>query len=111
MVQQITVTWSDIRIGQVLVNLQRFRLHPFPVFPVESLLRDLADIDLWIEVGGKSLMMVTCITIDNIQILDLVEVMLRRIGSIDTGHTRVKATTKDCRQTSLLEFLPISPLP
>ena len=93
------------------MNLKRFRLHPFSIFPIESFLGNLTDINLWIEVRGKCLMMVTCVTVDNIQVLYLVKVMLGSISRIDTGYTRIKATSENCRQACLLETLTISPLP
>ena len=57
-VEQIALTRSDVRIGERLMELQRFGLHPLSVFPIETFLCDFADIDFRIEVGGKGLVMV-----------------------------------------------------
>ena len=111
MVQQIAVTRSDTRIGQVLMDLQRFCFHPLSVLPIETFLRNLADIDLRVEVRGESLMMITGIAVNNVQILYLIKMMLGSVGRKDARHTRIEATAQDGSQTGLLETLPISPLP
>ena len=109
--QQVAVARSDIRIRQVLVNLQRLGLHPLTVFPVESLLGDFADVNLRIEVGGESLMVVTGIAVHNVEILDFIEMVFGSIGSEDARDTRIEATTEDSGQTSLTEAVAIRPLP
>ena len=91
--------------------LQRLRLYPLPVLIVESLLRNLTDIDLRVEVRGESVMMIASIAIDNVEIMDLVEVMLGSIGCIDATDTWVEAATEDSSQTCLLETILIGPLP
>ncbi len=111
MVQQIAVAWADVGIGQVLVNLQRLCLHPLAVLPVESLLGNLADVDLWVEVGGEGLMVVTGIAVDDVQILHLLEVVLGSVCRVDAGDAWVEATSEDGGQTCLLELLAIGPLP
>ena len=111
MVQQIAVAGTDTRIGQVLVYLQRFGFHPLSILPVESFLRDLADIDFRIEVGGESLVMVAGITVNDVKILYLVEVMLGCVCGEYACHARVEATTEDGRQPCLAETVAIGPLP
>ena len=111
MVQQIGLAWSDVGVGEGLVNLQRLRLNPLTVLIVESLLRNLTDVDLGVEVRGESVMMVTGIAIDNVEIVYLVEVVLGGVCRIDTRDTRIKTTTQNGSQTSLLESVFIGPLP
>ena len=111
MVQQVAVARTDVGIVQILVNLQWLCLHPLAVFPIETLLRNLTDIDLRVEVGGESLVVVTSIAVNDVQILNLLEVMLGSISCIDAGNTRVETTTEDSGEASLFETLTISPLP
>ena len=111
MVQQVTVARTNIRIGQILVNLQWLCLNPLAIFPIETLLGNLADINLRIEVSGESLMVVACVTVHDIQILNLLEMMLGSIGRIDAGDTWVEATAEDSSKTGFLETFAIGPLP
>ena len=55
--------------------------------------------------------MVTGVTVHDIEIVDLVEVMLGGIGCIDARDTRVETTTQDSSQSCLLETVLIGPLP
>ena len=55
--------------------------------------------------------MVAGIAVYDVEIVDLVEVMLGGISSIDTADTRVEATAEDSRQTSLFETILVGPLP
>ncbi len=109
--QQITVARTDAGIGQVFVYLKRLCLHPLSVLPVESLLGNLADVYLGIEVCGESLVMVACIAVNDVKILYLVEVMLCGVCGENACNARVEAATEDCRQPSLAETVAVSPLP
>ncbi len=111
MVQQVTVARPDFRIGQVFVNLQRLRLYPFPVLPVEAFLCDLTDVDFRVEIGGECLVVVAGVAVDDIQVLYLLEVVLGSVGREDARHARVEAATEDGCQSGFLETLAIGPLP
>ena len=111
MVQQIAVARTNLRISQVFVNLKGLCLYPFAVFPVESLLGNLTDIDFWVEVGCKCLVVIAGVTVNDVQILNLLKVVLSSISRIDRGDTWVETTTKDCCETSLIEAVAVSPLP
>ena len=93
------------------MNLQRFGFYPFAVFIIKTLLRNLSNVDFWIEVCGKSLMVIARITIHDIQIMYLVEIMLGCVSGENTTHSRVETTTKDGRKPSLLELFFVCPLP
>ena len=75
------------------MDFQRLGGNPFPVFVITSILCNFAYIDFWIEVCGKSLMMIACIAIDNIQVLDFIEVMFGCISRIDATYSRIESTT------------------
>ena len=111
MVQQIRLTRPDVGVGEGLVNLQRLSLDPLAVLVVEALLGNLADVDLRIEVRGESVVMVTCISIHDVQVVDFVEVVLGGVGRIDAADARIETTAEDGRQPSLLEAVLVGPLP
>ena len=111
MVKQIALLGPHIRVRQRLVELQGFRLHPLSVFPVESLLRNFADIDFWIEVGGKSLVMVAGIAVNDIEIVDFVKMMFGCVCRVYTGYSRVESAAEDGSQSCLFKTLPVGPLP
>ena len=110
-VKQITVTRTNAGICQVLMNLQRFRLHPLSVLPVKTFLGYLADVDFRIEVGCESLVMVAGIAVNDVEILNFVEMMFGGIGRKDTRHSRIETTAEDGRQSSFAETVAIGPLP
>ena len=109
--EKVALAWTDVGVGERLVELKRFGLHPFAVLPVESLLGNLTDIDFGVEVGGKRLVVIAGIAIHNVEILYLVEVVFCGISGEDARHARVETATEDGAQASLLETLAISPLP
>ena len=110
-VQEVAVARTDVRIVKILVNLQRFCLHPFAVFPVESLLGYLADVYLGIEVRGERLVVVAGIAIYYVKVLYLLEVVLRGVGGKDACHPGVEAAAKNGSETGFLETLAVCPLP
>ena len=93
------------------MNLQRLGLHPLAVLPVQSLLRDLADVDLGVEVSGEGLVVVACVAVDDVEVLNLLEMVLGSVCREDTRHARVEAAAEDSRQSGLLEALAVGPLP
>ena len=111
MVQEVRLARTDVRIIQRHVNLHRLCLDVFTVLIVETFLGNLTDIDFRIEVCSESLVMVSSVTIHDVEVLYLVKVMLCSVSSEDTCHARVEAATEDSAETSLLEALAISPLP
>ncbi len=110
-VEQIALLGAHVGVGQRLVYLQRRGLHPFAVFPVKSLLRNLADVDFGVEVGGESLVVVAGVAVYYVEILYLVEVVLRGVGGEHARHARVEAAAQDCREARVLKAFLVSPLP
>ena len=111
MVQQVTFARSDAGIGQRPVNFERLRLYPLTILPIKSFLRDLADVNLGVEVGGKGFVVVSCVAIDDIQVLNFVEVVLCGVGREDGGHARVETAAENGTKSGFLEAITISPLP
>ncbi len=110
-VEEVALTFTDIGISEGLVDLERFGGDLLAILIVTSVLSDLADVDLGIEVGGESFSMITAVAIDDVEILHVREVMLGSIGGEDTRYTRIETTTKDSSETCVLEAFLISPLP
>ena len=93
------------------MDLLRLGLVPLSILVVLTLLSDLADVDLGIEVRGEGLVVVPTIAVYDIEVVDLIEVVLGSIGGEDPGHPWVEATAQDSRQPSFFEALLIGPLP
>ena len=93
------------------MNFQRTGSYPFPVFIITSVLCNLADIDFRIEVCCKCLVVISGITIYNIQILNFVEIMFSCISCINTAYSRIESTTKNGCQPCFFETFVICPLP
>ena len=110
-VEEVRLTHPDIGIGQGLVDLLRLGLAPLPILVVLTLLSDLADVDLGIEVRGEGLVVVPTVAVYDIEVVDLIEVVLGSIGGEDPGHPWVEATAQDSRQPSFFEALLVGPLP
>ena len=94
-----------------LVDLQSAGLHPLAVLPVAALLRDLADVDFGVEVGGEGLAVIAGVAVHDVQRVHLAEVVLGGIGGVHAAHAWVKTAAQDSRQTGLLKALAVSPLP
>ena len=90
---------------------QRIGLLPFPILEIFTPLGNLADIDFRVEIGSESLMVISSVTVYDIQILYLVEMMLRRISCVHTGNPRIETTSQDSGKTGFLETIFIGPLP
>lgn len=73
MVHQIALTRTDVRISERLVNLERLGFKPLAVLIVKSLLSNLADVNLRVEVCCESLMVVSGVAVNDVEILNLVE--------------------------------------
>ena len=84
---------------------------PLSVLEIATLLSDLADVDLGIEVGGEGLVMVAGITVDNVERVELVKVVLGGVGRENTRHAGVEAAAEDGGQAGLAEAVLVGPLP
>ena len=74
-------------------------------------MRYLTDVDFRIEVGGESLVVVAGVAVHDVEILYLVEMMLRGVCREHLRHTRVEAAAEYCREACLLEAVLVGPLP
>ena len=111
MVEEIALARADVGIGEGLVDFEGLGFHPFAIFPVESFLRDFADVDFGVEVGGKRLAVVAGIAVDDVEVVDFVEMVLGGVGGVDARHTGVETATEDGAKSCLFEAFAESPLP
>ena len=93
------------------MNLKWPGSYPFTILIITSVLGDFTDINFRIEISGKRFMMITCITVYDVQILNFVEIMFSCICRIDSTYTRIKTTTQDSCQPGFFETIVVSPLP
>ena len=96
--------------------VDRFKFHrlcfyPVSVFPVGTICGNLSKIDLRVKVCGKRISMITAVTVQNINGMDFIKIMLQGIGTEYTGNTRIKTGSQKSSQSCFLKFLIISPLP
>ena len=82
-VNQVRLLFANSWIGQWLVYFMWFSPDPFSIFPVFPLLGNFPDVYLRIEVGGKRLSVVSGIAVYDIQVLNLIKMMFRSIGSVN----------------------------
>ena len=85
--------------------------YPFAVFPITSVLSNLTDVDFGIKVCRKCLSVIACITVDDVEVVHFVELMLIGIGAINLRNAWVETTTQKCHQTSFFKTILICPLP
>ena len=111
MVHEIDVHGPQL-LGELegLFLTERRGLEPLTILPVTPLGRDLADIDLRVEIGGKGLAMVTRVAVDDIDGLDLIQVLFADVGAEDAGHPGIKAAAQQGHEPGLAKAFMIGPL-
>ena len=110
-VQQVHVLLAHL--GEVVgaVDLHGLGLDPVAVLPVAAVGRDLAQVDLRVEVGGEGIAVVAAVAVQDVDGVDLVKIMLQRIGREHAGDAGIKAGTQDRGQAGVLELFAVGPLP
>ena len=76
MVQEVAFTPAYVGICECLVDFERSGCNPFAVLIVASVLSDLADVDLRVEVGGECLAVVSGVAVHYVEVLHLREMVL-----------------------------------
>ena len=95
--EEVHILFADF--GEVVdaLDLHRLRLDPRTVLPIAAVCRYLADVDLRIEIRRKGVAMVAAVAVEDVDIVDLVEFMLHRIGTENARHPGVKARPEESR--------------
>ena len=86
MVNQVGFLWPYLRIIKGFMDFMGFSIDPFSVFVVFTLLGNLPDIYFRIEIGCKRFTMVSRVTVDDVEIMDLVEMVFRCVCE-DRGYS------------------------
>ena len=111
MMQEIHILRPDLSEIIDAFDLHRLRLDPCAVLPIAPLRRDLADIDLGVEVRRKGIAVVAAVAVEDIDIVDLIKLMLHCICTEHSRYARIKARAKERRQPRLTKAVRIRPLP
>src|SRR5690554_2476930 len=94
MIEQIDILLANaIEIELALLG-QRRSLHPLPLLPIAPIRGNLANVDLWVEVGGKGVAVIATVGIENIDALDLVEQIFLCVGTVNIGHAGIEAAAQ-----------------
>src|SRR5690554_190088 len=88
---------SNFGVVEWFVNFVWFCFYPFSILPIFSFLSNLTNINFGVEVRGKCFTMISGITINYIEIVNLIEMMFYCMGSKYTCYTRIETTTKYSR--------------
>ena len=86
-------------------------LYPVTVLPIASGSADLAEINLWIEVGGEGITVIAAVAVQDVNRVDGIKFMLLCVSNISLGDTGIEAAAEQGSKSSLFKFLLISPLP
>ena len=81
------------------------------VLPVAAVGRDFADVDLRVEVRRERIAVVAGVAVEDVDVVDLVEMMLERVGGKDARDARVEAGAEERRDAGLLVALAVGRLP
>ena len=73
-----------------------FLLHPLPVDPGPDLL-ELPEVDFRVEIGGEILPVAPGVHVHDVDRVDLVEMVLDRIGAPRVDHARVEPARRGWR--------------
>ena len=109
--QQIHILLADLIEVVLALDAHGWDLDPLAVLHVAAGGRDLAQVDLGVEVGGKGVAVVTAVAVQNVDRVNGIEFMLGSVGAVGLGHTRVKAAAQQGGQAGVLKLFLVGPLP
>ncbi len=110
-VQQVHILLAHLIEVVLPLDAHGRDLHPVAVLPVAAGGRNLAQVDLRVEVGGKGIAVVAAVAVQNVDGVDGVELVLLGVGAVSLGHARVKAAAQQGGQAGFLKLLGVGPLP
>ena len=110
-VKQVALLRTNIGVSKRLVNFERFSFNPTTIFPIKTFLCNLADVNFGVEVCSKSLVVVTSVAVNNVEVLNFVKVVFSSISREDACYTWVETATQDSSKSSLFKAILICPLP
>ena len=105
------ITADAIGAGEALVLRHGGGFDKIAVFEMAARCGDLADVDFWIEIGGKGVAVIAAVNIDDIERVNFIEVMLECPCGKNIGHAGIEARAEQRGESSFGEFFLIGPLP
>lgn len=94
-----------------LANGERIGLHPLAVLVEPAAGGHFADIDLGIEIGGKGLVVLAGVGVDDVEIIETIKMVFEGVGGEDVGHARIEPGTEQSHESLLPEAVMVGPLP
>ena len=110
-VQQIHVLLADLIEGVRALNAHSRDFDPVAVFPIAAGRRNLAQVDLRIEVCRERITMIAAVAVQNIDGIDGIELVLFSVGAVRLRDARVKAAAEQRGEAGLFKLLFVCPLP
>ena len=111
-VHQVDLLRADaLREVEHAADGKRIRFLPAALFPVLAACRDLADVDLRVEVGREGLAVLAGVAVDDVELVDHVELVLVQPRREHVGHARVEAAAEQAHDPARGEALLVGPLP
>ena len=111
MVQQVHILLANLIKVVLALDAHGRDLDPLAVLHVAAGGRDLAQVDLGVEVGGKGVAVVTAVAVQNVDRVDGIELMLGSVGAVGLSYARVKAAAQQGGQAGVLKLFLVGPLP
>ena len=111
MMQEVHILRADLIEVVHALDFHRLRIDPLAVLPIAALGRDLADIDLRVEIRGERIAVVAAVAVEDVDIIDFVKLMLQRISRENARHARIEARAEKRRDARVLEAVAVRPLP
>ena len=109
--QKVHVLLADLVEGILALDAHGRDLHPLAVLHVAARCRYLTEVDLRVKVSREGIAVVTAVAVEDVDGVDTVELVLRRICAVRLGYARVEAAAEECREAGVLELLLVGPLP
>ena len=94
MVQYVTFLGTDARIVNRFVNAHGRNFYPRSVFPITPGLRNFPNVDFRVKIGGKGFAVITGVTINNVEVMHLVKLMLVGKRSKHLRYAGIKTATQ-----------------
>ena len=110
-VQKVHILLADLVEGILALDAHGRDLHPLAVLHVAARCRYLTEVDLRVEVGREGIAMVAAVAVEDVDGVDAVKLVLRRICAVRLGHARVEAAAEQRGETGVLKLLLVRPLP
>jgi len=94
---------DDRQVDGHLFGMVRHRLEG-AILPIEHVLADLAKVGVGVEIGGEVATVIAAVHVDDVDRVDTVEMMLRRVSAEHVDDARIEADAEQGRKPFGLEI-------